>query len=120
MDMILHIEPEGMNYTHKFIHYSIDLGYKIHLHFSNKKLSEEKIIDLLEQLCIAWGDEVEDELIVEPFGDSKIEGSEMKMYTESMGDEDWFCCYCGTVKIKETIKEDPPIEVMRSFIRENK
>ena len=24
--MILHIEPEGMNYTHKFIHYSIDLG----------------------------------------------------------------------------------------------
>lgn len=103
-----------MKYVHKFVHYCVDFGYKVNLYFSNEKFTDEDVKHELTNLCIEWGDEVEDELVIEPLGDSKIADSEMKMYTESMGEDDWFWCYCGTEEIVDTAQkrfdEMPEIE----------
>ena len=94
-----------MKYAHKFVHYCVDFGYKVNLYFSNEKLTDKEVISELINLCIKSGDEVEDELSIEPLGDPKIADSKIKMYTESMGKDDWFWCYCGTEEIVDTAQK---------------
>ena len=94
-----------MKYAHKFIHYSKGFGYKIELIFTEWELDNKRIKYELKFLCKEEDKEEGDELIIEPFGDSKIKGSTMKIYKESKGEDDWFWCYCGTEEVQDTLEE---------------
>ena len=101
-----------MKYAHKFVHYSKDFGYKVELIFAKWKMDSKGIRYELKFLCKEDGNEEGDELIIEPFGDSKIKGSTMKIYKESTGEDDWFWCYCGNELVHDTIQERLDEEMM--------